>query len=70
MVDVGVGKVPLGPAKPLSRRDGGIGPTCPPFNSREELKVPFQALECSIPLRSAGETELNSPRECLDSAVT
>jgi hypothetical protein len=63
MVDVGVGKVPLGPAKPLSRRDGGIGPTCPPFNSREELKVPSQALECSIPLRSAGETELNSPRE-------
>ena len=66
MVDVGVVKVPLGPAKPPSRRDGGIGPTCPPFNSREELKVPFQALECSILLRSAGEMELNSPRECLD----
>ena len=66
MVHVGVGKVPLGPTKPLSRRDGGIRPTCPHFNSREELEVPFQALECSIFLRSAGETELNSPRECLD----
>jgi hypothetical protein len=32
MVHVGVGKVPLGPAKPPSRRGGGIGPTCPPFN--------------------------------------
>jgi hypothetical protein len=25
MVDVGVGKVPLGAAKPPSRRDGGTG---------------------------------------------
>ena len=66
MVDVGVGKVPLGAAKPPSRRDGGIGPTGPPFNMREELTVPFPALECSVLLRSAGETELNSPRECLD----
>ena len=66
MVDVGVGKVPLGAAKPPSRRDGGIGPTGPPFNRREELTVPFPALECSILLRSAGETKLNSPRECLD----
>ena len=32
MVDVGVGKVPVGAAKPPSRRDGGIGPTGPPFN--------------------------------------
>ena len=40
MVDVGVGKVPLGAAKPPSRRDGGIGPTGPPFNRMEELIVP------------------------------
>ena len=45
MVDVGVGKVPLGAAKPPSRRDGGIGLTGPPFNRREELTVPFPALE-------------------------
>jgi hypothetical protein len=32
MVDVGVGKVPLGAAKPPSRRGGGIGLTGPPFN--------------------------------------
>jgi hypothetical protein len=32
----------------------------------EELIVPFPALECSVLLRSAGQTELNSPRECLD----
>ena len=32
MVDVDVGKIPLGPAKPPSHRDGGIGPTDPPFN--------------------------------------
>ena len=37
MVDVGVGKVPLGAAKPPSRRDGGIGPTGPPFNRMEEV---------------------------------
>jgi hypothetical protein len=66
MVDVGVGKVPLGAAKPPSRMDGGIGPTGPPFNMREELTVPFPGLGCSVLLRSAGETELNSPRECLD----
>ena len=66
MVDVGVGKVPLGATKPPSRRDGGIGPTGPPFNRMEELIVPFPALECSVLLRSAGQTELNSPRECLD----
>ena len=66
MVDVVVGKVPLGAAKPPSRRGGGIGPTGPPFNKGEELTVPSPALECSILLRSAGETELNSPRECLD----
>ena len=45
MVDVSVGKVPLGAAKPPSRRDGGIGLTGPPFNMREELTVPFPALE-------------------------
>jgi len=45
MVDVGVGKVPLGAAKPPSRRDGGIGPTCPPFNRGEELTVPSPSLE-------------------------
>ena len=45
MVDVGVGKVPLGAAKPPSRRDGGIGPTGPPFNRREELTVRSPALE-------------------------
>jgi hypothetical protein len=66
MADVGVGKVPLGAAKPPSRRDGGIGPTGPLFNRREELTVLSPALGCSILLRSAGETELNSPRECLD----
>ena len=66
MVDVGVGKVRPGPAKPLSRRDGGIGPTGPPFNRREELIVPFPALGCSVLLRSARQTELNSPKECLD----
>ena len=66
MVDVGVGKAPLGAAKPPSRRDGGIGLIGPPFNMGEELTVPFPALECSILLRSAGETELNSPRERLD----
>ena len=43
MVDVGVGKVPLGAAKPPSRRDGGIGPTGPPFNRGEELTVPSHA---------------------------
>ena len=32
MVDVGVGKPPLGAAKPPSRGDGGIEPTGPPFN--------------------------------------
>ena len=32
MVDVGVGRVPLGATKPPSRRDGGIGPTGPTFN--------------------------------------
>jgi hypothetical protein len=32
MVDVGVGKVPLGAAKAPSRRGGGIGLTGPPFN--------------------------------------
>ena len=32
MVDVGVGKVPLGAAKPPSRRDGGIVPTNPPLD--------------------------------------
>ena len=37
MVDVGVGKVPLGAAKPPSRRDGGIGPTGPPFNRMERV---------------------------------
>ena len=66
MFDVGVGKAPLGATKPPSRRDGGIGPTGPPFNRREESTVPFPALGCSVLLRSAGETELNSPRECLD----
>ena len=66
MVDVGVGKVSLGATKPPSCRDGGIGPTGPPFNKREELTVPFPALECSILLRSAGKPELNSPRGCLD----
>ena len=45
MVDVGVGKVPLGATKPPSRRDGGIGPTGPPFNRSEELTVPSPALE-------------------------
>ena len=52
MVDVGVGKVPLGATKPPSRRVGGIGPTGPPFNRREELTVPFPALGCSVLLRS------------------
>ena len=67
MVDVGVGKVPLGATKPPSCKDGGIGRlTGPPFNRRQELTVPFPALECSVILRSAGETELNSPSECLD----
>ena len=66
MVDVGVGKVPLGAAKPPSRRDGGIGPTGPPFDRMDRLTVPFPALECSVVLRSAGQTELNGPRECLD----
>ena len=66
MVVVGVGKVPLGPAKPLSSRGGGIGPTCPPFNRSWQSDSALPALECSILLRSAGETELNSPRECLD----
>ena len=66
MVDVGVGKVPFGATKPPSRRDGGIGLIGPPFNRREESTVHFPALECSVLLRSAGETELQSPRECLD----
>ena len=57
MVDVGVGKVPFGSTKPPSRRDGGIELTCPSFNRREELTVHFPALECSVLLRSAGETE-------------
>ena len=37
MVDVGVGKVPLGAAKPPSRRDGGIGPTSPPFDRMDRF---------------------------------
>jgi hypothetical protein len=44
MVDVGVGKVPLGAAKPPSRRDGGIGPTGPPFDRMDRLTVPFRPL--------------------------
>ena len=66
MVDVGVGRVPLGATKPPSRRDGGIGLTCPPFNRREELTVHFPALKCSVFLRSAGEMELQSSSGCLD----
>jgi hypothetical protein len=65
MVDVDVGKVLLGAAKPPGPRYGGIGPTCPPFNNKEELIVPFPAPGCSVLLRSAGEKELNSPRERL-----
>jgi hypothetical protein len=48
MVDVGVGKVPLGAAKPPSRRDGGIGPTDPPFNKMDRLTVPFQPLNAPL----------------------
>ena len=66
MVDVGVGKVPLGAAKPPSRRDGGIGPTSPPVGIKWELAVPSPALGCSVILRSAGETEWDSTRVCLD----
>ena len=40
MVDMGVGKVPLGPAKPPSRRGGGIGPTGLLFNRVSELALP------------------------------
>ena len=66
MVDVGVGKVTLGAAKPPSRRDGGIGPTGPPVGIKWELAVPSPALGCSVILRSAGEAELDSPRVRLD----
>ena len=66
MADVGVGKVPLGPVKPPSRKGGGIGPTCPPFNRSWQSDSALPALECSILLRAGGETELNGPRECLD----
>jgi len=48
MVDVGVGKVPLGPAKFPSRRGGGIGPTDPPFNMMDRLTVPFQPLNAPL----------------------
>ena len=45
MVDVGVVKIPsLGPAKPPSRRGGGIVPTGPPLHRMGRLTVPFQPL--------------------------
>ena len=48
MADVGVGKVPLGAAKPPSRRDGGIGPTGPPFDRMDRLTVPFRPLNAPL----------------------
>ena len=66
MVDVGVGKVTLGAAKPPSRRDGGIGPTSPPVGVKEELTVPFATPRPSVILRPAGKTELDSPRVRFD----
>ena len=48
MVDVGVGKVPLGPAKPPSGRDGGIVPIGPPLNRMDRLTVPFQPLNARL----------------------
>ena len=66
MVDVGVGKVTLGAAKPPSRRDGGIGPTSPPVGVKEELAVPFATPRPSVILRPAGKTELDSPRVRFD----
>ena len=66
MVDVGVGKVTLGAAKPPSRRDGGIGPTSPPVGVKGELAVPFATPRPSVILRPAGKTELDSPRVRFD----
>ena len=48
MVDVGVGKVPLGAAKPPSRRDGGTGLNGPSFNMMDRLTVPFQPLNARL----------------------
>jgi hypothetical protein len=48
MVDVGVGKVPLGPAKSPSRRDGGTGLNGPSFNMMDRLTVPFQPLNAPL----------------------
>ena len=48
MVDVDVGKVPLGPAEPPSRGEGGTGPTCPPLNRMDRLAVPFQPLNAPV----------------------
>ena len=62
MVDVGVGKVTLGAAKPPSRRDGGIGPTGPPVGIKGELTVPFATPRPSVILRSAGLGVFGSPR--------
>ena len=66
MVDVGVGKVPLGATKPPSRSDGGIWPTSTSFNRARGQTMVFPALKCSVGSRSAGETELGSPKERLD----
>ena len=62
MVDVGVGKVTLGAAKPPSRRDGGIGPTGLPVGIKGELTVPFATPRPSVILRSAGLGVFGSPR--------
>ena len=48
MVDVGVGKVPLGAAKSPSRRDGGIVPTNPTLDRMDRLTVPFQPLNAPL----------------------
>ena len=41
MVDVGVGKVPLGAAKLPSRRDGGTGLKDQSFDMMGRLTMPF-----------------------------
>jgi hypothetical protein len=48
MVDVGVGKVPLGAAKPPSRKNGGTGLKGPSFNMMDRLIVPFQPLNAPL----------------------
>ena len=65
MVDLGVGKVPLGPGEPPSRMDGGIGPTGPPLNRMDRLAVPFQPLNAPLSCVLVGRRSLTAPGSVL-----